>query len=235
MKAEERLPVWVVLVAAGAGERLGGDRPKAFMRFAGRTLLGASLAALEDCAVVDGIVIVVPEGWEERTTLLADDLCASKTAAAVSGGASRADSVAAGLDEVPAEAAFVLVHDAARPLVSEDLVDRVVAAVAAGADGAVPALSLTDTIKRVAPDGTVLATLDRTELRAVQTPQGFAARSLREAIAGDRRDVTDCASLVERAGGRVIAVEGDPRNLKVTTAGDLARAEALYLERHGTD
>ena len=231
MNGGDSLPVWVLLVGAGMGERLGGDRPKAFVRFADRTLLGASLAALEACAVVDGIVLVVPEGWEERTTLLADDLCAAKTAAAVAGGATRADSVVAGLAEVPDEAAFVLVHDAARPLVTEPLVDRVAAAVAAGADGAIPTVPITDTVKRVGSDGTVLATLDRTELRTVQTPQGFAADVLRNALAGDRTGATDCASLVERAGGRVVAVEGDPLNLKVTTRADLARAEALYLER----
>jgi 2-C-methyl-D-erythritol 4-phosphate cytidylyltransferase len=229
----QSLPVWAVVVAAGSGERLGADRPKAYVRFAGRTLLAASLEVLEEHPAVDGIVVVVPEGWEERTSLLADDLCAGKIAAAVAGGATRAESVREGLEALPDSAAFVLVHDAARPLVSPDLVDRVLRGLAGGADGVVPALPLTDTVKRV--DGErVLETVDRSALVAVQTPQGFPVARLREAIeraGGDLGAATDCASLVERAGGRVVHVEGDPENLKVTTKDDLRRAERLLADR----
>lgn len=224
---------WAVVVAAGSGERLGGDRPKAFARFAGRTLLAASLETLESHDGVDGIVVVVPEGWEERASLLADDLCATKIAAAVAGGDTRADSVAAGLDALPETATEVLVHDAARPLLSHALCDRVLGALRAGADGVVPGLTPTDTVKRVDGDGSVLETLDRAVLRAVQTPQGFRSEILRRALAGDRTGATDCATLVERAGGRVVVVAGDPDNLKVTTPEDLARAEALYEAAHG--
>jgi 2-C-methyl-D-erythritol 4-phosphate cytidylyltransferase len=220
------------VVAAGSGERLGADRPKAFARFAGRTLLAASLEAFEWHDGVDGIVVVVPEGWEERASLLADDLCAAKIAAAVSGGATRADSVAAGLEALPESAAAVLVHDAARPLVTHALCDRVLAALEAGADGVVPGLAPTDTVKRVDGDGAVLETLDRDALRAVQTPQGFRTEILRRALAGDRTGATDCATLVERAGGRVVVVPGDPANVKVTTPEDLARAESLYEAAH---
>ena len=149
MSEAQSLPVWAVVVAAGSGERLGADRPKAYVRFAGRTLLAASLEMFEEHPAVDGIVVVVPEGWEERTSLLADDLCAGKIAAAVAGGATRAESVREGLEALPDSAAFVLVHDAARPLAPPDLVDRVLRGLAAGADGVVPALPLTDTVKRV--------------------------------------------------------------------------------------
>jgi 2-C-methyl-D-erythritol 4-phosphate cytidylyltransferase len=124
----------------------------------------------------------------------------------------------------------VLVHDAARPLVGEALIDRVMAGLAEGADGVVPALAVTDTVKRLGPDGTVAETFDRASLRAVQTPQGFPVERLRAAIAhaGDGlAAATDCASLVEADGGRVVCVEGDPRNLKVTTPEDLARALEL--------
>ncbi len=169
----------------------------------------------------------MPEGWEERTSLLVEDLCASKVAAAVAGGESRPDSVAAGLAELPDGCELVLVHDAARPLVDAALVDRVLQALAGGAEAVVPALDIVDTVKRVDGDGAVVETLVRAELRAVQTPQGFRRELLERAYAGDRADATDCASLAERAGARVLVVEGDPRNLKVTTTDDLRRAEAL--------
>jgi 2-C-methyl-D-erythritol 4-phosphate cytidylyltransferase len=163
-------------------------------------------------------------------SLIADDLGAGKIAAAVAGGASRAESVANALACLPASAHFVLVHDAARPLADEGLIDRVMGGLADGADGVVPALAVTDTVKRLGPDGSVAETFDRSTLRAVQTPQGFPVERLRAAIdgAGERLPAaTDCASLVEAAGGRVICVEGDPRNLKVTTPEDLLRALEL--------
>jgi 2-C-methyl-D-erythritol 4-phosphate cytidylyltransferase len=226
-------PVWAVVVAAGSGERLGAGRPKAYVRFGGRTLLAASLLALEEHEAVDGVIVVVPDGWEERTSLLADDLCATKIAAAVPGGAARADSVAAGLAEVPDAAGVVMVHDAARPLVSEDLVDRVLGRLLDGGDdGVVPGLPVTDTVKRVDGRGRVQDTVARDGLWTVQTPQAFRAGVLRRAYDGDRDDATDCASLVERAGGRVVVVEGDPENLKVTSRSDLERAEVLYTALH---
>lgn len=221
---------WAVVVAAGAGERLASDRPKAFVRLGGRTMLAWSLAMLDDHDLIDGIVMVVPEEYEERASLLADDLCATKIAAAVPGGATRPESVAAGVACVPDAAAFVLVHDAARPLAPPVLVDRVLEALRAGADGAVPALPLADTVKRVGPDGSVAETLDRGVLRAVQTPQGFPVAILREALTAHAEDVTDCASMVEHLGRTVVCVEGDELAFKVTTPGDLARAEQLAGE-----
>src|SRR5262249_30311407 len=140
---------WAIVVAAGSGARLGADRPKAFVRFGERTLLAASLEILEEHDGIDGVVVTVPEGWEERTSVLVEDLCASKVAAAVAGGETRPDSVAAGLAELPDACDRVLVHDAARPLVDHPLIDRVLAALDAGAEAVVPALDIPDTVKRV--------------------------------------------------------------------------------------
>jgi 2-C-methyl-D-erythritol 4-phosphate cytidylyltransferase len=224
------LETWAIVVAAGSGERLGADRPKAFVKFGERTLVAASLETFEDHDGIDGIVVAVPEGFETEMSLVADDLGAGKIAVAVAGGASRAESVANALACLPESAHFVLVHDAARPLVDQDLIDRVMQGLAEGADGVVPALAVTDTVKRLGADGAVAETFDRATLRAVQTPQGFPVERLAAAIerAGDRlAEATDCASLVEAAGGRVICVEGDPRNLKVTTVEDLRRAQEL--------
>lgn len=220
-------PTWAIVVAGGDGARLGADRPKAFVRLGGRPLLAHSIDLFEDHPAVDRIVLVVPAEWEEPATLLADDLAAGKVAAAVPGGETRALSVAAGLAEVAAAAEAILVHDAARPFASPDLVDRVLAALERH-DGAVPALPVTDTVKRVR-EGVVAETLDRGELRSVQTPQGFRAAALRQAYSAPAdavRDATDCASLVEAAGFAVAAVAGEPDNVKITAADDLARAEA---------
>jgi 2-C-methyl-D-erythritol 4-phosphate cytidylyltransferase len=217
--------VWAVLVAAGRGERFGVDRPKAFANLAGRPLLAESLERLEASGWVEALVIVAPEEWEEPSILLAEELGAGKVHAAVTGGATRADSVRAGLAEVPAGTAVVVVHDAARPLLPEDVLERVVTALAEGWDGAVPALPLADTIKRGDGDA-VVGTVDRAGLYAAQTPQAFLADSLRRAVAG-AHDATDCAGLVEAAGGRVRLVEGDRRLLKVTTPADLELVETL--------
>jgi 2-C-methyl-D-erythritol 4-phosphate cytidylyltransferase len=211
--------VWAVLVAAGRGERLGGDRPKAFAGLAGRPLLAESLERLDRSEWIEAIVVVAAEGWEEPVILLAEELGAGKVRAAVTGGATRADSVRAGVAEVPEEAAVVLVHDAARPLLADDVIERVVAALGDGWDGAVPGLPLADTVKRVSGDE-IVETLERGELVAVQTPQAFPADSLRRAVAGGG-EASDCAALVQAAGGRVRWVEGDKRLLKVTTQADL--------------
>ena len=211
--------VWAVLVAAGRGERLGGDRPKAFAGLAGRPLLAESLERLERSEWVEAIVVVATDGWEEPAILLAEELGAGKVNAAVTGGETRADSVRAGVAEVPEEAAVVLVHDAARPLLGDDVIERVVGALGDGWDGAVPALPVADTVKRVNGDE-VVETLERRELVAVQTPQAFLADVLRRALAGGG-EASDCAALVEAAGGRVRWVEGDARLLKVTTRDDL--------------
>jgi 2-C-methyl-D-erythritol 4-phosphate cytidylyltransferase len=219
------LSVWAILAAAGRGERLGGNRPKAFANLRGRPLLAESLERLEASDWVDAIVIAAPAGWEEPSILVAEELGCAKVASCVAGGQTRAESVRAGVDEVPGDAAAVLVHDAARPLLPDDVIERVLTALNDGWDGAVPVLPLADTIKRV--DGRrVVETLVRGELVAAQTPQAFVASVLREAVAGDLAGATDCSSLVEARGGRVAAVPGDPRLLKVTSPEDLGLIEA---------
>jgi len=218
---------WAVVVAAGRGDRLGLDRPKAFAKLGGRPLLAESLERLEGSEWVDSIVVVAPEEWEEPSILLAEEIGAGKVTACVAGGATRSESVRAGVAEIGAEALVVLVHDAARPLVVAEVVERVLAPLGEGWDGAVPALPVADTLKRAGDDGTILETVDRTGLHAVQTPQAFLAAVLRDALAGDLADASDCAALVERRGGRVRVVEGDRRLLKVTTQADLDFVESL--------
>ncbi|HET8606405.1 MAG TPA: 2-C-methyl-D-erythritol 4-phosphate cytidylyltransferase [Gaiellaceae bacterium] len=220
------MSVWAVLVAAGRGERLGDERPKAFARLGDRVLLAESLERLDASEWVEAIVVVAPPEWEEAVIVLAEELAAGKVAASVTGGATRAASVRAGLAEVPEEAAVVLVHDAARPLLPDEVVGRVLQPLSEGFDGAVPGLPVADTIKRVRSRA-VVETLDRSELVAVQTPQAFVAATLRAALASDNlSQATDCASSVEAAGGRVAVVEGDPRLLKITTPADLALVES---------
>ena len=214
------MSVWALLVAAGAGERLSEERPKAFVRLGELPLLAEPLRRLEDSGWIDAIVIAVPSGWEEPAILLAEELSATKVVAAVTGGATRAESVRTALAEVPEDAVVALVHDAARPLLSDELIERVLAPLSEGWDGAVPGLALSDTVKRVR-DGAIVETVDRTGLYAVQTPQVFTAPVLRRAYTGDLGLATDCASLVEAVGGRVTVVEGDPRLVKVTTQADL--------------
>ena len=219
------MSVWALLVAAGAGERLGEERPKAFVKLGELPLLAEPLRRLDESEWVDAIVVAVPEDWEEPAILLAEELSASKVVAAVHGGETRAESVRAALAEVPDDALVVLVHDAARPLLTEDVLERVLAPLSEGWDGVVPGLPVVDTVKTVSGE-VVTGTLSREKLIAVQTPQAFVASKLREAYAGDLSEATDCSSLVEAGGGRVKWVEGDPRLLKVTTKADLEQVAA---------
>jgi 2-C-methyl-D-erythritol 4-phosphate cytidylyltransferase len=237
------LSVWAVLAAAGRGERLGrvsdstagqspavrptpGDRPKAFASLRGRPLLAESLERLESSGWIESIVVVAPPEWEEPVILLAEELGCGKVVASVAGGETRGDSVRIGVGEIAADAAVIVVHDAARPLVSDEVIERVLAPLSQGWDGAVPGLPVVDTVKRVGADGAVVETLQRGELIAVQTPQAFVADVLRSAVSGEVATASDCASLVEAQGGRVLVVEGDPRLLKVTTPEDLALVES---------
>jgi 2-C-methyl-D-erythritol 4-phosphate cytidylyltransferase len=216
------MSVWAILVAAGRGERLGLDQPKAFAKLGEDPLLAEPLRRLEESAWVDAIVLVAPPGWEEPAILLAEELGCGKVSACVPGGETRADSVRAGVAEVPDDAVVVLVHDAARPLLPEAVIERVIAPLSEGWDGAVPGLPVADTLKRVGADGAIAETVSRDGLYAVQTPQAFPADVLRAAVAAGG-DATDCAALVEARGGRVKVVPGDPQLLKVTTADDLAK------------
>jgi 2-C-methyl-D-erythritol 4-phosphate cytidylyltransferase len=196
------------------------------VRLGERPLLAESLERLDASEWIDAIVVAAPPDWEEPVILLAEELSCAKVTACVAGAATRAESVRAAMAEVPEEVAVVLVHDAARPLVTDDVVGRVVAALGEGFDGAVPALAVADTIKRVRGDE-VVETLERSGLVAAQTPQAFVAPVLREALAGDITGAGDCASLVERRGGRVRVVEGDRRLLKVTEPADLEAVAAM--------
>lgn len=216
------MTVWAILVAAGRGERLGLDQPKAFAKLGEDPLLAEPLRRLEESDWVDAIVLVAPPGWEEPAILLAEELGCGKVSACVPGGETRAESVRAGMAEIPAEAAVVLVHDAARPLVTEAVIERVLAPLSEGWDGAVPGLPVADTLKRVGADGAIVETVSRDGLYGVQTPQAFPADVLRAAVAAGG-EATDCAALVEARGGRVKVVPGDPQLLKVTTADDLAK------------
>jgi 2-C-methyl-D-erythritol 4-phosphate cytidylyltransferase len=218
------MSVWAILLAAGRGERLGLDRPKAFANLGDEPLLAESLRRLEACPWIDAIVLVAPPGWEEPAILLAEEEGCGKVRACVAGGDERSDSVRSGLAEVEEDALVILVHDAARPLLRDDVVERVIAPLSEGWDGAVPGLPVGDTLKRVAPDGGVEETVSRDGLWAIQTPQAFAADTFRRVLLSDKlSQATDCAGHVEAAGGRVRVVEGDPRLLKVTTAADLDR------------
>jgi len=215
--------VWAILAAAGRGDRLGLDRPKAFAPLNDRPLIAESLERLDASEWIEGIVVAAPPEWEEPCILVAEEVAAGKVAATVTGGESRGESVRAALAEVPEGAAVIVVHDAARPLVTDEMIERVLTGLEDGWDGAVPGIPLADTVKRV--DGeTVTETLDRTGLVAVQTPQAFVASSLRDAFSTLQQSVAkspDCAALVEARGGRVRVVPGDRRLVKVTEPADL--------------
>lgn len=200
--------VWAIVVAGGTGSRFGG--PKQLERLGDRRVLDWSVAAAQQACA--GVVVVLPEA------LLAE------WPGAVAGGATRSASVRAGLAAVPDEAEVIVVHDAARPFASPALFAAVVAAVRDGADGAVPGLPVTDTVKVVDDDGWVQATPPRSHLRAVQTPQAFRAAALRAAHAAGGEG-TDDAALVE-ATGRVRVVPGEADNRKLTVPDDLAWARA---------
>ena len=213
-----------MLVAAGRGERLGEERPKAFARLGELPLLAEPLRRLDECEWIDAIVVVAPPEWEEPTILLAEELGASKVTACVPGGDTRSASVRAGLAEVPDDAAVILVHDAARPLLPPELV-------AAPARGARRGLRR----RRAGPAGRRHGQArrgrgrgrDACARRARGRADAAGLRRRRAAAARAEGEGSDCASLVEAAGGRVKVVAGDERLLKVTTPADLARAEAL--------
>ena len=206
---------------------MGADRPKAFLDLAGQPLVLRAARAFEAAPSVEGIVAVVPEAEVEGASALLQPVAG--LLAVVPGGARRQDSVLEGLKQVPSGFdGVVLVHDAARPLVDTPLIESVVRG-AGEVGAALPVLPLVDTVKRVEND-TVVETLDRRELAAAQTPQGFRLEVLAsayEAAFRDRVTVTDEAMAVERAGGRVKAVPGSPGNRKITTPEDLAWAEGM--------
>jgi 2-C-methyl-D-erythritol 4-phosphate cytidylyltransferase len=204
--------VWGIIVAAGRGDRFG--EPKQFCALGGMRVVDQAL--MRAARACDGVVLVLPPGvaWD-----------GDSVAAVVGGGDTRSQSVRAGLGAVPPNIDVVVVHDAARPLASPELFDAVIEAVRSGADGAIPGLPLTDTVKRV-DRAQVAETLDREHLVKVQTPQAFRTDSLRRAHAAGG-DATDDASLVEAFGGKVVVVPGEARNIKITDPTDLLVATSL--------
>ena len=205
-----------IIAAAGSGERLGADRPKAFVQLAGRTLLEHAFLSLS--SVVDEIVIAAPAGWEAEVRKVVGE-----SAKVVVGGPSRSASISNAMEAVSPDINLVLVHDAARALASSDLARRVLDALAAGEVAVIPALPVTDTIKSINRESYVSMTPDRTFLRAVQTPQGFTRAVLMRAHARGE-EATDDAALVESLGEKVKVIEGEARAMKITTVQDLTTA-----------
>lgn len=226
--SEDPSHVGVILVAAGAGERLGRGMPKALVQCAGRTLLEHALDGVIASEVAGHIRVVVPPGDTALRSIVNSKHSHGIVISAVDGGASRPESVRAGIAALPGRIEIVLVHDAARALTPPAVFHNVVRAVAQGAAAVVPGIAVTDTIK-IVEGNLVTATPDRASLRAIQTPQGFDAATLRAAHAESHEDtaVTDDAMMVESLGKSVSVVQGDPLAFKVTTPTDLLLAEAL--------
>ncbi|MET0975266.1 MAG: 2-C-methyl-D-erythritol 4-phosphate cytidylyltransferase [Leifsonia sp.] len=224
--------VAVIVVAAGSGTRLDAGMPKAFAALSSWTILDHALTGVFGMSEPTHVIVVAPETHEHQARasldLLAGDLRGiGHLTATVVGGATRQESVARGLALVPADVTTVLVHDAARALTPSDQFDRVLRAVRASGDGIVPGLPVSDTIKRVDGSEAVLETVDRSQLRAVQTPQGFPRDVLDRAYAAAGEDATDDAALVAALGHPVRVIAGDERAFKITTPWDLNRAELL--------
>lgn len=215
------VPVAAVLVAAGSGQRLGAAVPKAFCTVGGRTLLELASRRFSDHPRITSVVVVAPATH-------ADEAARLTGVPAVVGGASRQESVAAGLAALDELAKYVLVHDVARPFVPASVISSVVEALEQGADAAVPVVPIHDTVRRVDASGAFVEVVDRTALVAVQTPQGFVREVLvRAHEAGRELAVTDDAALVEAMGGRVVAVPGADESFKITRPWDLALAEGV--------
>ena len=231
---------FAIVVAAGSGERMGG-RPKQYRPLSNEPVLRHSLRLFAAHRAITAVQPVIHRDHAAEFRVAAADL--PKCLPPVEGGPTRQGSVLAGLEAIaPSAPELVLIHDAARPLASSALVDRAIAAVLA-TGAAIPVLPVADTIKRVDRAGRVTATLDRNELRTVQTPQAFAFAPLleahRRALAGGREDFSDDAALMEWAGVTVATFEGEAGNLKLTRPEDFARAQALDALalsdiRHGT-
>ena len=239
------MTVAAIVPAAGRGERLGPGQPKALREIGGMPMLVHAVRSLSRARLVEQVVVAAPpDGVSQvRALLLSYDVGAEVTV--VAGGAERQHSVALALAALPVEIDVVLVHDAARPLAPSELADAVAAAVIAGHPAVVPGLPIADTVKRVAANGPadegpaageqVLATVDRHDLRSIQTPQGFARTVLAAAHEHATGVATDDAGLVERLGVPVVVVQGSSEAFKITRPLDLLLAEAVLAQRrvHG--
>jgi 2-C-methyl-D-erythritol 4-phosphate cytidylyltransferase/2-C-methyl-D-erythritol 2,4-cyclodiphosphate synthase len=227
--------VAVIVVAAGSGTRLGHSEPKAFVPLGEDTILGVATDAVFGMRETPHVVLVVPGDRVDETRVRFDPVAAAASAPldVVAGGETRQESVARGLAVLPHLVDTVLVHDAARPLTPSIVFDEVVAAVRARGHGVIPALDVVDTIKRVGAHGRVLETIDRSELAAVQTPQGFPRSALDAAYAAATTEFTDDAALAASAGLAIDVVPGDACSFKVTLPADLRRAESIVAERAG--
>ncbi|HWH97611.1 MAG TPA: 2-C-methyl-D-erythritol 4-phosphate cytidylyltransferase [Pseudolysinimonas sp.] len=217
----------IVVVAAGSGARLGGVEPKAFVAVRGVPILERALRGVFDSVEPAQVVVVAPASHLAAARAIAERVAgaASDAVTVVVGGATRQASVAAGLAVLLPDVETVLVHDAARALTPPALIDRVVRAVRTTRGGVIPALPVTDTIKRVGRDDAVLGTVDRSDLVHVQTPQGFPRAALEDAYTKATEEHTDDAALFAAFGGAVTVVEGEARAFKITTPWDLRRAE----------
>lgn len=221
-----------IVLGAGSGERVATGEPKAFLEIGGRPLLAWAAEAMATAPEVGSLVVTAPDGARSRAQACLEGL--PVPVRVVTGGATRQASVKAALAAVPASAEVVVIHDAARPFASPALCSRVVVAVRSGADGAVPVVAVSDTVKRVR-DGRIERTIDRATLALAQTPQAFRAELLRtahERAAGSGVSVTDDAALLEEAAD-VRAVDGEAHNVKITTPADLDRARTMAAEVRG--
>lgn len=230
MRAPSRPRVALLVAAGGSGRRMGGLR-KQYLELAGEPVLVHALRPFLGLPQLEWVVVALPR--EDAADPPAWLVRLDPRVRVVAGGVERTDSVRAALAAVPDAADIVLVHDAARPLVTADVIQRVIEAVAPGV-AAIPAVAVEDTIKVVDASGGVVETLERARLRRVQTPQGFPRELLLEAhrrALSDGVGATDDAGLVERIGARVVAVEGSPDNIKITGPRDLVLAEAILGRR----
>jgi len=213
-----------IVLAAGAGRRVGADEPKAFLQIGGRPILAVAAGAAAASAAVDSLVVTAPSGWEDRARGCVES-CAVP-AVVVTGGDTRQDSVRVALDAVPRSTRVVAIHDAARPFAPPDLFTAVIEGVSERTPGVVPVAPVTDTVKAVV-DGRVVGTLDRERLGLAQTPQGFDLGVLRAAHQhAASMALTDDAAALEHDGITIAAIPGDPNNVKITTLFDLANADA---------
>ena len=223
-----------IIVAGGSGNRFGGNTPKQFVTVRGKPLVWYAVKALAKSGIPD-VIVVVPRGWVSRTNRILGSFVTRNIRISVcQGGKCRADSVRAGLNKIPSRVEYVVIHDAVRPLASARLVKRVLDAARSNA-AAVPGLQIEDTIKGISRGGFAVATLDRSRMWSVQTPQAFRAPLIKEAHRAwrsNRANATDDAAMVERFGHRVKMVQGEKYNVKVTTREDLPVIRYLLSRSH---